>query len=96
MVLSLLIILKLKQMANVTKQMFDDVLNAIDSETNRVAQALEDLKGSIEGNGLDAETEAEVLSKLDAIKSKLTGIAADPNNPVPNEPVEPEEPIEPE
>lgn len=47
-------------MANVTKQMFDDVLNAIDSETNRVAQAIEDLKGSIEGNGLDAETEAEV------------------------------------
>lgn len=65
------------------QQDFDVVLGRIDAATNGVAQEVRDLKTEIVGKGLGAEAEDALLSKLDAVASKLEGIGADPSNPAP-------------
>lgn len=70
-------------MADTMRQRFDNVLNAIDGETNRIAQAIEDLKTTVANSGMDSASEEEIVGKLDSLKTRLQGIAANPENPVP-------------
>lgn len=66
-----------------TQLEFDAALGALDAATNDIAADIAALKAQIAGGGLTAEQEADVLAKLDAAAAKLTGLAADPANPVP-------------
>jgi hypothetical protein len=78
--------LKLNKMANDNKQRFDEVISAIDSETNRIASVVQEAMDQIANSGMQHDVEEEVLAKLGEVKTKLTGIAANPANPVPSDP----------
>ncbi len=71
----------------------DDVnalLTKIDDETNAVAAEVQQLKDQIQNSGGISAADADaVVAKLGAISDRLTGIAADPSNPVPAPPAEP-------
>ncbi len=68
----------------------DDVnalLTKIDDETNAVAAEVTALKDQIANSGGISAADADsVVAKLGAISDRLTGIAADPSNPVPAAP----------
>ena len=69
----------------------DDVnvlLTKIDTETNEVAAEVAALRDQITNNGGISAADADaVVAKLGAISDRLTGIGADPENPVPAAPV---------
>lgn len=68
----------------------DDVntlLTKIDDETNAVAAEVTALKDQIANSGgLSAADADGVVARLGAISDRLTGIGADPSNPVPEAP----------
>ncbi|MGH3430598.1 MAG: hypothetical protein ACRDQZ_24030, partial [Mycobacteriales bacterium] len=55
----------------------DDKIALLDTATNDIAAELETLRGQI------AAEDADTAAKLDPIITRLQGLAADPNNPVP-------------
>lgn len=59
-----------------TQDQFNEVLNRIDSATNNIAADLRSLKDTIEGQGLSAEVEAQVLARLENAATKLEEVAA--------------------
>lgn len=59
-----------------------DLLKKIDDETTAVGAEVADLKGKI-GTGMSDADVTELQGRLGAISDRLTGIAADPANPVP-------------
>jgi hypothetical protein len=61
----------------------DDLITAIDNETNAVAAEVDALKAQLAA--APTVTQAE-LDKLTSISTRLQAIAADPANPVPNTP----------
>lgn len=54
-----------------SQEQFDTVLERIDAATTAIAQELTDLKGQIQGQGLPADKEDAVLTKLGTIADKL-------------------------
>lgn len=74
----------------------DDVnalLTKIDDETNAVAAEVTALKDQIANSGGISAADADtVVAKLGAISDRLTGIGADPANPVPEAPLATGEP----
>ena len=69
---------------------FESVLNRIDDATNNVAADLRRIKDMIEGQGLPASVEDQILARLENAASKLEAVAAE----MPEEPEQPEEPGE--
>lgn len=72
------------QLMAISQQM-KDVLDAIDNETTTIAAELQALRDQIAA-GMTADEAASVQARLTAISDRLTGVAADPNNPVPAPP----------
>lgn len=59
-----------------TQEQFDQVLSRIDEATNNIADDLRSLKDVIEGSGLPAAIEDQVLAKLEAAAQKLEEVAS--------------------
>lgn len=66
--------LRLKKSMESLETKFIAALAEIDAETNRIAQALTELKEQITGAGIPAVKEAEILSLLEAQVVKLKGV----------------------
>lgn len=62
-----------------------DLLKKIDDETNAVAAEIERLRAQVTTGMSDADVTA-LQARLTAVSDKLTGLAADPANPVPETP----------
>lgn len=71
-----------KQMADLSIE-FTEALAAIDAETTRIAEAVEALEGQITGQGMSEAKEAELLAVTKSLATRLRGIAANPEAPVP-------------
>jgi hypothetical protein len=69
-----------------TLQQFQAALDRIDAATTDIANDLTLLKEQITNAGLSAEVEAEVIAKLETAATKLEGIGASVENPVPPTP----------
>jgi hypothetical protein len=67
-------------------QEMTDALSKIDTETNELAAVVTDLRSRIT-TGMTQEDVAAVTGKLGEVATRLDGIAADPNAPVPGPPV---------
>jgi hypothetical protein len=63
-------------------QNLQDALNAIDAETNALAAVVQDLRNRINTGMSQADVDA-VTGTLGDIANRLTGIAANPAQPVP-------------
>lgn len=70
-ILSLFIIQKLNKMEQVSEQQFNDVMTNIDTETNRVAAELLDIKDQLRKYGLPAETEVNIFNRLTNLANNL-------------------------
>jgi dissimilatory sulfite reductase (desulfoviridin) alpha/beta subunit len=70
-----------------SQEEFDTVLQRIDSATTNIAGDLTALRDLVATMGLNAEQETAIVTALSAAADKLEGIAADPEQPVPEEPV---------
>lgn len=68
-----------------TEQQFLDILGRIDTATTNIAEDIRGLKDQVANQGLPADVEARVLSTLEAKAAQLESIAADTENPVPDE-----------
>ncbi len=86
---------KLDQLLNIGRRIMakiDDVnelLTKIDDETNQVAAEIQQLKDQIANSGGISAADADaVVAKLGALQTRLQGLAADPNNPVPAPPAD--------
>lgn len=62
-----------------------DTLDKIDTSTNAIADEITALKNKVATGMSQADVDA-VQARLDAAAAKLQGIAADPDNPVPQQP----------
>lgn len=69
-----------------TQEGFETVLDRIDTATTEIATDLRDLREQVKGAGLSAELEESILARLEAHATRLEGIAADPEDPVPGDP----------
>lgn len=65
----------------------ETALQALDAATNEVATELEELRDLI------ASTDAATAARIQAAADRLRGLAADPENPVPEPEVLPDEPV---
>lgn len=63
-------------------QAMTDALNKIDADTNALAAVVTDLRSKI-GVGMSQADVDAVDAKLAEVATRLEGIAADPQNPVP-------------
>jgi hypothetical protein len=63
-------------------QALTDALAKVDTETNNLAAVVTDLRSKI-GVGMTQTDVDAVDATLDAISTRLSGIAADPTNPIP-------------
>lgn len=63
-------------------QSLTDALKAVDDDTNALASVVTDLRSKIKTSMSQAEVDA-VTATLGDVATRLTGIAADPNAPVP-------------
>lgn len=68
-----------------TKADFDALLAAVDAETTRIANKIQELIDRLGQGGLTVEEEAAVLTELSAASARLRTIGADPADPVPVE-----------
>jgi chromosome segregation ATPase len=68
---------------------FEAALSRIDTATTNIANQLRDLKDQIANQGLSAEVEAQVLTRLETAASQLEQVGTSVENPVPTEPTEP-------
>jgi hypothetical protein len=67
-----------------TLQNFKDLLNGVKTETDRIADKIDELVESLKAGGLSKEEEAQVFADLQAHSDRLKGIGADAADPVPN------------
>jgi hypothetical protein len=63
-------------------QNLQDALAAIDADTTALASVVTDLRSKISTSMTQADVD-QVTATLTAVGDRLTGIAADPNTPVP-------------
>jgi len=63
-------------------QELTDALNKIDADTDALAAVVKGLRDKITTTMTQADVDA-VKTKLDQVATRLEGIAADPNQPVP-------------
>jgi uncharacterized coiled-coil protein SlyX len=76
-----------------TNDEFDNLLTAIDTETNRLADEVKALADRLPASGtLDAKQTASLKARLSEHADRLRAIAADAENPVPTGPVTPAAP----
>ncbi len=68
---------------------FETSLSRIDAATNDVANDLRQLREDL-ANG--EKVTPEQLARLEAAATRLEAVAADPENPVPDQPTDPEQP----
>ena len=66
-----------------TKQDFDTLLAAVNEATNRIALKIQALIDQLAAGGLTSADEADVQAKLEAVKTQLEALGADPADPVP-------------
>lgn len=99
---------KLNKMAEVSLQQWQDVLAKIDAATTKGSQAstaianrITALEDAIKNAGLDAETEALLLSQTEGLvlnaetlATALEAMGKTPETPVPTDPPAPVEPVE--
>jgi hypothetical protein len=64
-------------------QALTDAMNEIDTETNNLSRVVEDLRGRVKTDMSPQEVDG-VTQALGVVANRLKGIAADPNNPIPN------------
>lgn len=69
--------------AMATLQSFKDLLAAVDAETTRIANKIDELVAKLEAGGMSASEEAEVQEGLTALSDRLKKIGADPAQPIP-------------
>jgi cell division septum initiation protein DivIVA len=67
-----------------TIEQFESALNRIDTATTNIAQQLRDLKDQIANQGLPAELETQVLTRLETSATQLEAVGTSVENPVPN------------
>jgi septal ring factor EnvC (AmiA/AmiB activator) len=67
-----------------TIEQFESALNRIDTATTNIAQQLRDLKEQIANQGLPAELEQQVLTRLETSATQLEAVGTSVENPVPN------------
>lgn len=60
-----------------------DAMRALDAATTAVGTKIDALLARLEAGGLSAGEEASVFAEIKAQTARLTGFAADPENPVP-------------
>jgi hypothetical protein len=77
------VLTRLDQLEKKIMERFETVLSEIDTATTEIAAELTALRDQLAAGGLTPEQEAEVLTKLEAAATRLKGIAADPEAPVP-------------
>jgi uncharacterized coiled-coil DUF342 family protein len=77
-----------KEMAQ-TQEQWEAVLTRIDTATTNIANQLRDLKEQLENQGLPADVEQQVFSRLETAANQLEQVGASPENPVPPTPEEP-------
>jgi hypothetical protein len=70
-------------------QALTDALNKLNTETNEISEYVKGLKDKI-STSMTAEEVASVTAGLDAVSTRLDGLAANPDNPVPPSPPLPE------
>lgn len=75
-----------------TLAQFEDALNRIDEATTATAEELRSLREELTNAGLDAETEASVLARLNTAADRLEAVGASVEEPVPAEEEPTEEP----
>lgn len=63
-----------------------DLAAAIDVETTRIANKIDELVAKLAAGGMTEEEEAEALSLLTAQADRLKTIGHDPQNPIPPQP----------
>jgi chromosome segregation ATPase len=68
-------------------EQFESALSRIDTATTNIANQLRDLKDQIANQGLPADVENTVLSRLETAATQLEQVGQSVENPVP--PVEP-------
>lgn len=73
-----------------TLQNFKDLFAGIGTETDRIAVKIQELMDKISSSGLTGPEESEILADAQAIKDRLTGIGADPTDPIPDPLPEPD------
>lgn len=73
------------QLEKVTMKLqdFTDLLTAVNTETDLLAAKIQKLMEQVSGSSLTGEEEATILAGLQAVKNRLTVMAADPADPVP-------------
>lgn len=76
-----------KELMARTQEQWESILTRIDAATTNIAQQLRDLKDQIANQGLPADVEEAIFTRLDTAATQLEQVGASPENPVP--PVEP-------
>jgi DNA repair ATPase RecN len=66
-----------------TIEQFVSALDRIDTATTNIAQQLRDLKDQIANQGLPADLEDQVLSRLETSATQLEAVGTSVENPVP-------------
>lgn len=69
-----------------TLQNFKDLLAAVDAETTRIGDKIQELVDKLEAGGMADAEEAEALAGLSAAADRLKSIGSDPSDPIPTEP----------
>jgi hypothetical protein len=75
-----------------TKADFDALFAQVDAETTRIATRVLELLEQIKGGGLTEADEEAAFASATVQLEKLKAIAADPENPVPDEEPTPTDP----
>ena len=65
-------------------EQFESALARIDTATTNIAVQLRDLKDQIANQGLSADVESQVLSRLETAATQLEAVGTSVENPVPN------------
>lgn len=73
-----------------TIEQFESALDRIDTATTSIATQLRDLKDQIANQGLPAELEERVLSRLETSATQLEAVGQSVENPTPEIPENPE------
>lgn len=81
--------IKINSIMAFTKEQFDVLRDQINAATNKIAEKIADLTEQLKAGGLTPDEEAAIFADFEAVVATLEGIAADPENPVPD-PVTPE------
>lgn len=68
-----------------TAEEFRTAIKAIDTETTRIADKIDELMERLDAGGLTTEEEEEIHAELSGVTERLRAIGHDPNDPVPPE-----------